>query len=695
MTTQAPDRIRNFALVGHQGSGKTILSEAMLACSGEIRRMGMIENGSTVSDYHAIEKERQISVHASLLHCMWQDCKFNIVDTPGYQDFISESLGALRVGDFALVVVNATAGPELGTDQVWKYADKLGLPKMIVVNGADHQNVDFDQVLADLRAHFGSNVFPMTLPIDPGPGFRRVLDVMRSEEVDYATDLSGAYTETPVEGALKEKVKKLHAELIELIAESDDSLLETFFNQGNLTEEQLRSGVHTAIQNETFVPVFVTSANNNIGVARLMDMIAKYGSSPVDRREVPAVDEAGTVAMVALQDRDAAACIWKTISEPHVGELSFCRVYAGSIQVGDELYNPERGVGAKIGQIFSLQGHEREMTQHVGPGDIAVMAKLKNCHTGNTLTSMERKVRLPAVTYPKPNIHSALISKRKGDEDKLGEGLATLHEEDPTFLFEHNAETNELVVSGQGELHLEVIKERLKRRFDLDVDYMEPRVAFRESIRLPAESRYRHKKQSGGAGQFAEVWLRIKPGEPGSGVQFSQSLAGNNVDRVFVPSVEKGIQQACTEGIVAGFHVTDVAIDFYDGKMHPVDSKDVAFQVAGREAFKDAFREANPYLLEPILAVNIKVPEAFLGDVMSDISARRGKIHGVDMDGKIRVVKSEIPQIEMFRYATALRSLTGGIGLHTEAFSHYEDLPLELESRVMEKAKQQRELVKA
>ena len=445
----------------------------------------------------------------------------------------------------------------------------------------------------------------MTLPIDPGPGFRRVLDVMRSEEVDYATDLSGRYTETPVEGILKEKVKKLHAELIELIAESDDSLLQTFFDQGNLTEEQLRGGVHAAIQNETFVPVFVTSANNNIGVARLMDMIAKYGSSPVDRREVPAKDESGTVAMVALQDRDAAACIWKTISEPHVGELSFCRVYAGSIRVGEELYNPERGAVTKIGQTFSLQGHERKEIHLVGPGDIAAMAKLKDCHTGNTLTSMERRVR------------------------------------------------------------------------------------------LPADSKHRHKKQSGGSGQFAEFWLRIKPGDPGSGVQFSQSLAGDNVDRAFVPSVEKGIQQACTEGIVAGYRVTDVEIDFYDGKMHPVDSKDVAFQVAGREAFKAAFREANPYMLEPMLTVNIKVPEAFLGDVMSDISARRGKIHDVDMDGKLRVVKAEIPQVEMFRYATTLRSLTGGIGLHTEAFSHYEDLAEELEDRIIEEAKQQQEMSKA
>ena len=679
------EKIRNFALVGHQGSGKTILSEAMLACAGVISRMGSIEAGNTASDYHAAEKERMISVHASLLHCEWKGNKFNMIDTPGYLDFISEGLGALRVGDFAMVVVNAANGPEIGTDQVWDYATSYGLPKLIVVNGIDRENVDFDQILEDLRAHYGKKIFPMTLPIDPGPGCRRILDVMRSEEVDYADDGSGTYTETAAEGEWKDRVRELHSQLIELVAEADDALLEQFFDQGDLTEEQLRSGVHAAIQAESFIPVFATSALSNVGVARLMDLVSKYGSSPIDRRSVPAIDESGQEGTISLQDSSPACYIWKTISEPHVGDLSFCRMYSGSISPNMDLHNPNKDITEKIGQIYTLQGHDREPIPEIGPGDIGVMAKLKDTHTGNTLTSPDRKIRLPAVEYPKPNIHGTLIATHKGDEDKLSSGLATLHEEDPTFLFEHNRETKELVVSGQGELHLEVIKGRLARRFNVLVDIIEPRVPFRETIRSASESKYRHKKQTGGAGQFAEVWMRIKPLERNSGVDFKQSLVGTNVDRVFVPSVEKGVMAACEEGVLAGYHVTDVAIDFYDGKMHTVDSKDVAFQIAGKEAFKEAFRSAKPCLLEPILSVEIKVPESFLGDVMSDISGRRGNILGVDVDSKYRVVKAFVPQMEMYRYATTLRSLTGGVGLHTEVFDHYEFLPPQIESKFIKR----------
>ena len=670
-----PERIRNFALVGHQGSGKTILAEAMLLCAGAIKRMGTIEAGNTVSDYHATEKERQISVHASLMHCLWQGIKFNIIDTPGYRDFISEGLGALRVGDFAMVVVNASAGPETGTDQVWDYASEYAIPKLVVVNGIDKENADFEQVLADLRERFGRNVFPMTIPIDPGVGCRRILDVMRSEEIDYATDGSGRFDETAAVGPWRERVRSLHAQLIELVAEADDSLLQSYFDQGDLSEDQLRSGVHAAIQSGSLIPVFATSALRNVGVARLMDLVAKYGSSPLDRKEVPALDEAGQPGSISLLDSSPACYVWKTISEPHVGELSFCRMYSGSIRPGLELFNPNRNVAEKIGQIYTLQGHDREPIDEIGQGDIGVMAKLRDTHTGNTLASSERRVRLPCVVYPKPNIHGALVPLRKGDEDKLAAGLATLHEEDPTFLHAYDPETKELVISGQGELHIEVIKSRLLRRFNVAVEILEPRVPFRETIQAPAESKYRHKKQSGGSGQFAEVWMRIHPGPRHSGVEFRQSLVGNNVDRVFVPSVEKGVRSACEEGVIGGYHVTDVVVEFYDGKMHTVDSKDIAFQIAGKEAFKEAFRDAKPCLLEPILTVEVTSPEERLGEVMSDISSRRGHILGVDIDGRYRVVKAHVPQMEMYRYATTLRSLTGGIGIHTEQFSHYDFLP--------------------
>ena len=368
-----------------------------------------------------------------------------------------------------------------------------------------------------------------------------------------------------------------------------------------------------------------------------------------------------------------------------MGELSFCRSYSGEIKPGTELYNTNRSCAEKIGQLYTLQGPERESIDKLGAGDIGVMVKLRDSHTGDTLSSPDRKVKLPAVEYPKPNIHGALEVASKGDEDKLGEGLATLHEEDPTFLYVNNHETGELVLSGQGELHLEVIKGRLKRRFNVDIILKEPKVPFRETIRKNAESKYRHKKQTGGAGQFAEVWMRIEPLPRDSGVEFTQSLVGQNVDRVFVPSVEKGVQAACNEGIIAHCHVTDVKIDFYDGKMHPVDSKDIAFQIAGKEAFRQAFLEASPCLLEPIMLIEVKVPEDFMGDVMGDISSRRGRIQGMDAEGKFQVIKAQVPMMELYRYSTSLRSITGGRGFHNESFSHYEEMPRDLEQKTIER----------
>lgn len=671
--------------MGHQSSGKTMLTEAMLYCAGAISRMGSIENGSTVSDYHASEKERLISIHASLLQADWMERKLNIIDTPGYLDFISEGLAALRVGDFALVVVNAASGPELGTDQVWSYASHYEIPKMIVINGADRENVDFDSVMAKLKEQFGANLLPLSVPINPGPGFNRVLDVMRSEEIEYAKDGSGKYTEKPASGADEEKVRELHRELIEFVAEADDSLLETYFEQGSLNEDQLRAGVHAAVQAQSFVPVFVTSATHNIGVARLLDFIAQYGSSPVDRKDVPAFDMNKTEVTVNLKDSQPCCYIFKTISEPHVGELSFFRLYSGNLQPGMDLLNTDRNCNERVTTIYRLQGHQRTVQPKVGPGDIGVMVKLRDTHTGDTLCGPQRPVNLPSVCYPLPNIHGALRVTHKGDEDKLAEGLATLHEEDPTFIFTQNTETAETVLSGQGELHLEVIKSRLLRRFNVSIELQEPKVPFRETIRKPAESKYRHKKQSGGAGQFAEVWMRVAPGERDSGLIFTQSLVGQNVDRVFVPSVEKGVNAAAREGIMAGCRVTDLKVNFYDGKMHPVDSKDIAFQIAGKEAFREAFLAASPCLLEPIMEVSVRIPEEFVGDVMGDISSRRGRILGMESQGKFQSVKALVPQMELYRYSTRLRSLTGGRGLHSEKHSHYEEVPRDLEAKIVEK----------
>ncbi|HYV30790.1 MAG TPA: elongation factor G, partial [Candidatus Binatia bacterium] len=504
------------------------------------------------------------------------------------------------------------------------------IPKMIVLNAMDKENVDFESLLAQCRVRFGNRVFPLNIPLNPGPGFNQVLDVLRSGVVTYATNGSGKFTEAPAAGAHKERVFQLHKELIELTAEADDELLEKFFSQGGLTEDQLRAGEHAAIQKQSIIPLFCTNAEGNIGVARLMDFIAKYGSSPVDREHVSALDLSGKEVDVALQDADPALYVFKTMSEAQFGELSYFRLYSGHVHGGMDLYNADRKCTERVGQIFVLNGKNRTAAGELGPGDIGATVKLKDTHTGNTLCSPKRIVTLSKVEYPTPNIHVALKLRAKGEEDKMASGLAALHEEDPTFLFHVDSELHQTVISGQGELHLRVVAERLKHRFKVDFEMAEPRIPYRETIKIPADSKYRHKKQTGGAGQFAEVWMRIEPKERNTGVEFTQSLAGQNVDRVFVPSVEKGVNAACAEGVVAGYRVVDVKIDFYDGKMHPVDSKDIAFQIAGKSAFKEAFLKAKPRLLEPIFQIEVRVPEDCLGPVMGDLSSRRGQITGTD-----------------------------------------------------------------
>ena len=687
MKNYSPAEIRNFAIVGHASSGKTMLSEAMLRCAGTINRMGKIADGSTVSDYHVSEKNRQISVSASLLHLEWAEKKFNIIDTPGYLDFISEGLGALRVGDFALVVIDARDGLGVGTDRVWDYAHNYGIPKMIVINGIDKENSRFDEVLKTTRDHFGRHVFPLNIPVNAGPGFNQVLDVLRNEVATYATDASGKYSEESAKGVWADKVKELHRELIEHIAESDDALMEKFFAQGTLAEEEFRAGIHAAVQKELFIPLFCTSAENNIGVARLMDFISKYGSSPVDRKSVPALDANDNATEVLLNNSETVAYVFKTMSEAHFGELSFFRVYSGTVHSGMDLFNSDRKVTERVGQIFLLNGQNREGAPALGPGDIGATVKLKDTHTGNTLCSAKHPLTLPKVVYPKPNIHAALIAKVKGEEEKIASGLAALHEEDPTFLYVVDSELHQTILSAQGELHLEVIADRLRRRHNVHVDLEAPRVKYRETIKGRGESKYRHKKQTGGAGQFAEVWMRIEPKPRDSGVEFTQSLVGQNVDRNFVPSVEKGVQQVCIEGVIAGCRVTDVKIDFYDGKMHPVDSKDIAFQIAGYFAFKESFTAAKPCLLEPIHNIEIRIPEDCMGKVMGDLSSRRGRIQGMDTVHGAQLITAKVPLADMFGYSTDLRSMSQGRASYVMEFSHYEQVPNNITEQIISKVK--------
>ena len=687
------NEIRNFAVVGHASSGKTMLCEAMLANAGRISRMGSISEGTTASDYHADERQHQNSIHASLLREEWNGVEFNILDAPGYPDFIGDAMGALQVADFALIVIHAGEGIGFGTERMWEAATKLGIPKFLVINGVDRESSSLELLIEQIRETFGSNVFPMTVPLDEGKGAgcTHFLDAMRSEIVNYKSDKSGKFEESTAEGSDNEQVGEMHKQLIEYVAEADDALLEKFFEEGGLSEDELRGHLHDAVQAQTFVPLFCTVAEANIGVTRLMDFIAKFGSSPIDRKTISCESPDGDEAEVDVEGAEPVIFIYKTLVEEHVGTLSFFRVYSGELKSGTTLQNSVRGGTDRIGQILLPNGKEREATDHLRSGEIGALVKLKNTHTNDTLCSPKLKVKLPKIEYPAPNIHAALKAESRGDEEKVGEGLALVHEEDPAFTFCYNPELRQTILSGQGEVHLKSVAETLKRRYNVEIELAPPRIPYRETIRGKAEARYRHKKQSGGAGQFAEVWLRIEAGARDSGVEFGHSLVGNNVDRSFVPSVEKGIRSAEEEGVLAGYQVCDLKIDFYDGKQHPVDSKDIAFQIAGKSAFKDAFMQAQPHLIEPVLKVTVRTPDDSLGNVLGDLSTREGRVMGTDTEGHFQIVTAEVPQRNMYAYATDLRSVTGGRGQHSEELSHYQVMPREFEKKVVAGAKKDEE----
>jgi elongation factor G len=679
---RAPE-IRNVAITGHAATGKTLLCEAMLVCAGKLLRAGTIEQGNTASDFHSDEKQHQQSIHATVLAEEWLGRELNLIDCPGTPDFISEPLSALRVADSAMIVISGVNGVETGADELWAAAAHYDIPRFLVISQLDREHTRFDEILEEAREHYGARVFPMTLPVDAGPGFSAVLDVMRSEVISFANDGSGKYTEKPAEGELREKVNELHRQLIDMVAESEDELMEKFFEQGTLSEEDLRAHVHEAVQKELVVPVFAASAVKNVGVSRILDFIAKYGSSPVDRATVAAKDMNGGDVSVALDDGQTVLFVFKTMHEDHVGNLSFFRVYSGDVVSGTELLNTTRGESERMGQLYRVNGSVREPVPSLHAGDIGAVVKLRATRSGDTLCAATRQITLPVVEFPAPNTRGALVAKSKSDLNKLGEGLSSLREEDPTFDYHFEPEIGQTIVSGQGWLQLQIVTEELKRRFNVDVDLVEPRVSYRATINGRGESKHRHKKQTGGAGQFAEVWMRIESLPPNSGLVFTQSLVGNNVDRVFVPSVEKGVNAACTAGPYGGFPVTDVKVDFYDGKQHPVDSKDIAFQIAGKAAFNEAFLMAKPKLLEPVMELRIKVPSDAVGGVLADLSGRRGRIMGMETEGRFEVVVAQVPQAELYQYSSQLRAITAGRGRHKEKFERYEDVPREMEPKII------------
>lgn len=684
------DEIRNLAVLGHASAGKTSLVEAMIYTSGGSNRLGRIDDGTTVSDYNEDEISRKFSISASLLHAEWNKTKINIIDTPGYLDFISESKAVTTVVDLGLIVVHAQSGVELGTELVFKYTKEDQLPVFFVVNMLDKEHANFEKTLEGMRESFGNQVVPFQIPVNQGVDFDAVVDVLKNKMFKFSKDGKGKATEQDVPADLKEEVEKLREQITEFVAESDDALLEKFFEEGTLTETELMNGLANAIISRSIFPVFTTSAYQNVGCSTLLDAIVNYGPKPDFRGKISGNYKDNTVERKIDDSEPTSLLIFKTTSEKHIGELSYFRVMSGSVRSGIDLLNTNTGNYERINQIFVANGKEKYEVAHLHAGDIGTVVKLKNTHTHDTLCDSKSPITFPKIDLPEPVLQVAIEPKSRDDEEKINAGLQTLTDEDPTATFHYDPELKQTILSGQGELHLTILLERLKQKFNVEVNQLPPRIPYRETIRKKANSKYRHKKQSGGAGQFAEVWMTVEPTERGTGVEFTNTLVGQNVDRVFVPSVEKGVKAACEEGILAGYTVTDVKANFYDGKMHPVDSKDIAFQIAGKGAFKEAFMAADPILLEPIYDLTVIIPEEFMGDIMGDISVRRGKIQGMNAEGAFQKIKAKVPLTELYRYSTSLRSMTQGKGMHKQSFSHYEPMPREIQEKVV--AEHKREL---
>ncbi len=687
------DKLRNIALVGHGGSGKTTFTEALMYTSGATTRLGKVDEGSTISDYHPDEIERKISINLSLLHCDWRSTKFNILDTPGYSDFTGEVICSLRVADTALVFLKAVEGAEVGTEIVWEYTKRFGTPAIFVVNKLDNENADFDHAVATARSRFGHDVTIVQFPLNQGLGFESIVDVLRMKLYKYVADGSGRFTEVEIPDEVKEKAASLHEELIEKIAETDEEMMNKFFEDGTLHDADLQKGLRTALKERKIFPVFCASAATNIGAGPLLDFISMFGPSPADRGPVKATNIETKEEVLVAPDPSGppSLFVFKTVSEQHVGELSFFRVYSGTITAGLDLTNESNGKVERLGQVFVMNGKDRKDAGKLIAGDLGAVVKLKDTHTNNTLSSKSFPVIYPPIEFPEPVIRMAIVSKSKGDEDKIATGLHYLHEEDPTFLVQVDGQLSQTVIAGQGELHLLIVTKRLKEKYGVDVDLVEPKIPYKETIKATVPSaEYKHKKQTGGRGQFGHVYLKLEPKPRGSGFEFVDAIVGGVVPGRFVPAVEKGIIETMQKGVLAGYEVVDVKVTLFDGSYHSVDSDEHSFKIAGAMAFKKGFLEGRPVLLEPINEVEVIVPEEYMGDVMGDLSGRRGKILGMEAEGHFQKIKALVPMAELHKYSTILRSMTQGRGVYRTKFSHYDELPREQAEKVIaaaEKAK--------
>lgn len=701
MATFDLKHIKNVALIGHAGSGKTTLAETMLFESGMINRRGNVEEGNTISDYTDIEHERQNSIFSAMTHADWRGYKINLIDTPGYDDFVGEVISALRIADTSVMVLNAQFGVEVSSELLWEYTEKFQTPTIIAINQVDHDKADFDRAVEQAKDRFGHGVTVVQYPLNQGEGFDSIIDLLKMTMYKFPAD-GGKPEKLPIPDSERERADQMHNELVESIAENDEGLMELYFEKGELDEDEMRKGLKLAMIKHDLFPVFCLSAKNNMGSGRLMGFIDNVAPSA---NEMPPLPLTNGESLACDPNGKKALFIFKTISEPHLGEMSFFKVASGTIKAGDDLINSKTGNTERINQLFVMQGKSREAVDSLEAGDIGATVKLKNTHTNNTLSEKGTNVEIEPIEFPTPRMRSAITLQGKGDEDKLSLALHHLIDEDPSLQLEQSQELRQTILHGQGEMQLAIVKWKLKHLYKLDIEYVEPRIPYRETIQKAVRTSYRHKKQSGGAGQFGEVHMLVEPyydGMPdpsdlsvrgrdehelpwGGKLVFYNCIVGGAIDTRFLPSILKGIMEKMHNGPLTGSYVRDVRVCVFDGKMHPVDSNDAAFKTAGMMAFKQAFKEADPKILEPIYKVEVLVPDDIMGDVMSDLQTRRAMILGMEADGHYQKIIAKAPLSKLYRYSSTLRSISAGRAKHNRTFEEYAPVPFEEQQELIAK----------
>ncbi len=690
-----PSFIRNIGTFGHGGEGKTSLAEAFLFDTGENSRLGRVDDGSSVMDFEPEEINRKISISASLAHFEWEKHQFHIIDTPGYANFIAEAKASMRVVDGAIIVVGGNSGVKVQTETVWGYANEFQVPRILYVSKMDMERADYFKVVEEMRKTFPSQpAVPVQLPIGAQGGFRGVVDLIEMKAYLYRDDGSGQYELKEIPSELKGEAEALREKLVEAVVEMDDQLMEKYLESGEISTEELIRCLRKGTIERKLVPATCGSSIRNIGIHPLLRLMVACFPSPLERGPVQGRNpKTGEVEIrEPREDGPLAAFVFKTIADPFAGKLNLFRIYSGSLNADSIVYNSKKEVKERITQIFLMEGKKQKPIGFASVGDLVAVAKLKETTTGDTFSDEKKPIVFEETKLPLPAISYAITPKTKGDEDKISAALARLHEEDLTMTMGRDEQTGEILLSGVGQTHVEVIVEKLRRKFGVEVNLSTPKVPYKETIKGSKQGViYRHKKQTGGRGQFAEVHFDISPLPRGGGFEFENALVGMNVPRNFVPAVEKGIVEAMQSGVLAGFPVVDVKVRFYDGKSHEVDSSEMAFKIAAIMAFKKGIQEANPVLLEPIMKVEVTAPEENIGDVIGDLNSRRGRVSNVQAKGSYQVIQANVPMAEMLKYAPDLNSMTGGRGTFTMEFSHYEEVPAHLAEKIISQAKKEKE----